>query len=65
VKQTESELWSLFQSIDHNGDGKLDKDELRDAFKGAGLVVPNAKLQLFFEEVDVNHDGSVSFDEWR
>jgi solute carrier family 25 phosphate transporter 23/24/25/41 len=65
VKHTESELWSIFQSIDHNHDGKLDKSELQEAFKGAGLVVPNAKLQRFFEEIDVNHDGSVSFDEWR
>ncbi|KAF2496392.1 calcium dependent mitochondrial carrier protein-like protein [Lophium mytilinum] len=65
VKQTEKELWHLFRSIDHNGDGKLSKDELKAAFSQAGLAVPNSKLDVFFDEVDTNHDGCISFDEWR
>ncbi|KAJ5053969.1 uncharacterized protein L3040_000258 [Drepanopeziza brunnea f. sp. 'multigermtubi'] len=65
VEQTEKELRALFQSIDHDGDGKLDKGELRDGFKRAGLTVPNSKIDQFFSEVDENHDGYISFDEWR
>jgi Ca2+-binding EF-hand superfamily protein len=56
VEQTEKELRTLFQSIDHDGDGKLDKGELRNGFKRAGLTVPNSKLDQFFSEVDENHD---------
>ncbi|TVY85042.1 Calcium-binding mitochondrial carrier protein SCaMC-2 [Lachnellula suecica] len=56
VENTEKELLSLFKSIDRDHDGKLDKDELRAAFRKAGLTVSNSKLNRFFSEVDQNHD---------
>lgn len=65
MKQTEQELWNLFESIDRDGNGKLDKDELMVAFKNAGLSVSETKLQRFMDEIDSNHDGSVDFTEWR
>jgi solute carrier family 25 phosphate transporter 23/24/25/41 len=65
VKQTEQELWSLFERIDRNHDGKLDRDELQAAVKTAGVNVSSTKLQRFFDEVDANHDGTVTFEEWR
>ncbi|KAJ9667459.1 hypothetical protein H2201_002327 [Coniosporium apollinis] len=65
IKETERELWSLYKSIDSNHDGKLDKNELRAAFSRAGLAVPNSKLDRFFSEVDTDHDGVISFEEWR
>lgn len=65
MRQTEHELYRLFKSIDHNNDGKLDKSELRSAFTKAGLIVPNSKLDRFFDEVDSNQDGVITFDEWR
>ncbi|KAI4277355.1 MAG: hypothetical protein LQ337_001846 [Flavoplaca oasis] len=65
VRQTEKELLKLFQSIDRDRNGQLDKTELRSAFSRAGLAVPNSKLDRFFSEVDTNGDGVISFDEWR
>jgi len=65
VEHAERELWQLFESIDRDHNGELDKDELRAAFSRAGLAISNAKLDQFFDEVDVNHDGVISFDEWR
>ncbi|KAH8803939.1 mitochondrial carrier domain-containing protein [Hyaloscypha sp. PMI_1271] len=65
VERTEKELFSLFHSIDRDHNGKLDKEELKAAFKRAGLTVPNSKLDQFFAEVDENHDGYITFDEWR
>ncbi|KAF8852089.1 calcium dependent mitochondrial carrier protein [Acephala macrosclerotiorum] len=65
VEETEKELLSLFHSIDRDHNGKLDKGELRAAFKRAGLAVPNSKLDQFFSEVDGNHDGYITFEEWR
>ncbi|RMZ85627.1 hypothetical protein DV737_g568, partial [Chaetothyriales sp. CBS 132003] len=65
VEHAERELWQLFESIDRDHSGGLDKEELRAAFKRAGLTISNAKLDQFFDEVDTNHDGEISFEEWR
>ncbi|KAI9787167.1 MAG: hypothetical protein M1839_003402 [Geoglossum umbratile] len=65
VEATEKELFTLFNNIDRDHNGKLDKDELRAAFAKAGLVVSNSKLDQFFSEIDTNHDGEISFEEWR
>ncbi|KAL1303430.1 hypothetical protein AAFC00_006820 [Neodothiora populina] len=65
VLQTERELWSLFNSIDKDRDGHIDKSELRAAFVRAGLAVPNSRLDKFFADVDSDNDGVISFDEWR
>ena len=65
VAQTEKELWNLFQSIDRDHNGQLDKEELQAAFRRAGLRVPTSKLDQFFAKVDTNHDGVISFNEWR
>ena len=65
VEHAEKELWQLFESIDRDHSGALDKEELRQAFKKAGLTISTAKLDQFFDEVDSNHDGEISFEEWR
>lgn len=65
VEAAERQLLFLFKSIDRNGDGRLGKEELRNAFKSSGLTVPSRRLDGFFNEVDMDHDGYISFDEWR
>ena len=55
----------LFKSIDKDHNGHLDKDELQAAFKRAGLAVPNSRLDKFFDDVDTDNDGVISFEEWR
>ena len=47
-KETEKELWTLFQSIDRDHDGNLDKSELSSAFERSGVAVSNARLDRFF-----------------
>lgn len=63
--QAEKELWQLFESIDRDHNGKLDKGELSMAFERAGVVVSNARLDRFFSYIDKNHDGRIDFSEWR
>ncbi|RDA82363.1 hypothetical protein CP532_4559 [Ophiocordyceps camponoti-leonardi (nom. inval.)] len=65
VQQAEKKLLSLFRSIDKDGNGKLDMAELQSAFRAAGLTVSNNRLAEFFNDMDRNHDGFISFDEWR
>jgi solute carrier family 25 phosphate transporter 23/24/25/41 len=65
VEATEAELWFLFKNIDRDGNGRLDKAELKDAFKRAELSVSDSKLDEFFSELDLNNDGAISFEEWR
>ena len=55
----------MFESIDRNHNGQLDKDELRLAFHQAGLAISDARLEKFFNEIDTDHDGTITFDEWR
>lgn len=38
---------------------------MRTAFARSGVVVSTAKLNAFFEEVDTNKDGVISYEEWR
>lgn len=65
VEHAERELFQLFDSIDRDHNGSLDKDELRTAFARSGIIVSNAKLDQFFDEMDTDHDGEISFEEWR
>ncbi|KAJ2899777.1 Calcium-binding mitochondrial carrier SAL1 [Zalerion maritima] len=65
VQQAEQQLLLLFNTIDRDRNGKLEKGELQAAFHGAGLCVPMRRLTEFFDEIDLNNDGYISFDEWR
>ncbi|KAI0406259.1 mitochondrial carrier domain-containing protein [Xylaria palmicola] len=65
VEAAERQLFQLFQSIDHDNNGKLDKQELQAAFHRAGLAVPNRRLDEFFVDMDHNRDGFISYEEWR
>lgn len=55
----------MFEAIDSNHDGALDRSELQKAFRNARLTVSNRKLDQFFNTMDTNNDGVVSFDEFR
>ena len=65
IEHTEAELWNLFKSIDRNHDGRLHKSELRAAFSSANIAVNSGKLDSFFDHVDGNRDGEISYEEWR
>lgn len=64
-KEAEKQLLALFQSIDRDRDGNLDKHELSLAFERAGVTVSNVRLDRFFSYIDKNHDGTIDFSEWR
>ncbi|KKF95103.1 putative mitochondrial carrier C12D12.05c [Ceratocystis platani] len=65
VRQAEAQLWNLFQSIDTDKDGKVDKLQMERAFERAGIAVPKDRLNKFFNHVDNDNDGYISYLEWR
>ncbi|GAB1193795.1 hypothetical protein APSETT444_003024 [Aspergillus pseudonomiae] len=65
IDHTEQGLWQLFQTIDRNHNGEIDKNELKAAFSNADVTVSSAKLDAFFADVDTNSDGVISYPEWR
>ncbi|KAK4140918.1 uncharacterized protein C8A04DRAFT_39548 [Dichotomopilus funicola] len=65
VETAERELLELFRSIDRDKDGRVNKAELQTAFQHAGMSVPSRRLSGFFNEIDLNRDGFITFDEWR
>jgi hypothetical protein len=65
VQRAERQLHDLFLSIDKDGNGKLDMKELQAAFRSAGLTVSNQRLTEFFNDMDHNNDGYITFNEWR
>jgi solute carrier family 25 phosphate transporter 23/24/25/41 len=65
VESADKELWRIFTSVDLDKNGKIDKGELRDALSRAGLAVESKRLEEFFDSMDRNNDGVISFEEWR
>ncbi|KAI1139788.1 mitochondrial carrier [Hypoxylon sp. FL0543] len=65
VEAAERQLYVLFKSIDRDQNGKIDKEELHHAVQGAGLAVPMRRLEEFFENIDHNRDGFITYEEWR
>lgn len=58
-------LHGLFANIDRDHNGNVDKEELKSAFSRSGIAVSDDRLEKFFNDVDSNHDGVITFDEWR
>ncbi|KAI0010623.1 mitochondrial carrier [Xylariaceae sp. FL0662B] len=65
VEAAERQLFFLFKSIDRDQNGKIDKEELHHAVQRAGLAVPLRRLDKFFENIDHNRDGYITYEEWR
>ncbi|XWS25629.1 hypothetical protein CRYUN_Cryun27aG0084300 [Craigia yunnanensis] len=60
---TEAQLKSIFKRFDTNGDGRLSKQELRDAFASLGSYLPGWRAGRGLYQANGNGDGYVSDDE--
>jgi len=58
-----SKLKAIFEAIDHNGDGHLDTEELRQGLLQA-QVADEATVESILLEADLNNDGSVDKEEF-
>jgi len=55
---------AAFRVFDHNNDGTISKDELREAMVNFGTRVTEDEFQTMFSEADKNKDGLIDFDEF-
>jgi Ca2+-binding EF-hand superfamily protein len=53
-----------FMAIDKSGDGKLDMAEIHNLMESVGASTTAESLQATIEVLDINHDGSVTLDEF-
>ena len=53
-----------FASVDTDGNGMIDVDELRRFMAGSGAADVEAELQRMLAKLDVNNDGQISFEEF-
>lgn len=65
MEQTEQHLRGLFDAIDKDNNGQLDRAELAHALESNGITVEPGKLKSFFDRLDKNNDGQITFEEWR
>ena len=61
VASGERELRKIFESVDADNSGHIDKEELKAALVEAGIVVDRKLLDKFFETVDRDNDGGMGF----
>lgn len=62
---TEDVMKVAFQTFDMNGDGRVDETELRHILQSAYPSITDLNVNCLFNQVDVNHRGSVTFEEFR
>lgn len=64
VSLNEEQLMNLLKRYDTNGDGRLSKQELYDAFKSLGSNFPAWRAWRALRHADANRDGCVNEDEF-
>lgn len=57
------QLKYIFKHHDKNGDGRLDKAELKEAFKDLGGILPGWRAARGLQHADANGDGFITEDE--
>lgn len=65
VFMEEDVCWQAFRVFDRNGDGKIDKDELRQVLENSEVqTLTERTLTEIMEEADQNGDGQIDFQEF-
>ena len=63
-KEELNRLKKIFYKIDLNLDGKLSKDELKYAFKEAGVEMKNEQLNKVIQSIDFDGNGFIEYEEF-
>ncbi|CAG9988679.1 unnamed protein product [Clonostachys byssicola] len=60
----DDELWEVFVMLDRNGDGRVSKEELREAMAVLAKGVSEADLNEMLQAADEDDDGHISYEEF-
>nr|XP_043637022.1 calmodulin-like protein 3 [Erigeron canadensis] len=60
-----SEIHHFFQMFDHDGDGKITKQELSKSLERLGMLIPEKDLEHMIDHIDTDGDGSVNMEEFE
>nr|CAD2202104.1 unnamed protein product [Meloidogyne enterolobii] len=60
----EDDLQAMFREFDLNGDGYIQKDELRSVMIKMGQSPTEEELNAMFDAADADKDGNIDFDEF-
>ncbi|XP_071738052.1 calmodulin-like protein 3 [Rutidosis leptorrhynchoides] len=59
------EIHHFFQMFDHDGDGKITKQELSKSLASLGMVIPEKGLEHMIKHIDEDGDGCVNMEEFE
>ena len=57
--------YRVFQSVDADGNGELDRDELRSHMGRSFANYSEAAIDEIFRQIDANDDGTITQEEFR
>ncbi|THD22674.1 hypothetical protein D915_006608 [Fasciola hepatica] len=60
----QSKLREVFQKMDHDGNGKLERHEIRHVLTASGFPVNTEEVERIMSIVDRNGDGYIDYDEF-
>ena len=65
LKEEKTRLYNVFKSIDKDGDGQLDRKELKEAYsKNESIFSSEEEIDEIFNKIDVNNTGHIDFSEF-
>lgn len=64
IYSIEQDIVASFKALDTKRDGKLDFEELRDGLERLGIEIDDERAELFFNILDTDEDGFISYEEW-
>ena len=65
AKEIQEDADQVFQSADIDGNGEIDRDELRSHIGMSFANYSPEAIDQIFSSIDVNSDGTITKEEWR
>ena len=65
AKEIREDADQVFQSADIDGNGEIDRDELRSHIGRSFANYSPEAIDQIFSSIDVNSDGTITKEEWR